>query len=463
MVAPGADEGRAPWVAAGLAALLGALTFLNPLVAAVALGVLMLALVVFRWPVVGVWLILGCVYLFNLGFRYNNPVKIVDEFTPIVVIPIVFLTMLLLMKHFGGHDRVAAAREGRITYEWFPRIFFWVFALISLSWSLDPKHGFQDVYLIAAFYMILWSVPRALDTPRKIDVLLHAYPFVAIPLGIMLLLSKEYFDFIVQEPIYGSLNLVFLLHTIGDGTKLRLGGYAPVNIAANVINGFLFVNLYIAYRSGKFVRAMLGVHSLFLLYCLLKTGSKAGIVSLALGGMFLLVAVPEFRARVLRITGIGVMLGSLVLVVAGQLIIKRFSGMFSGKDSFVYDRLIWWSEGMRNWLDTYGRGLGAGGFPILIDPVPAAHSFYLSAFFEYGVIGFGAFILFLGLLLLKVYRMMPSVKRPDMRFAVYCLGATLVSILSHGLLDFEYAFMPLWFAFAILLSIGRVSERQSAA
>jgi O-antigen ligase len=182
-----------------------------------------------------------------------------------------------------------------------------------------------------------------------------------------------------------------------------------------------------------------------------------------MGIVVLCLIIPELRERFIKLLGAGLLALSLVLAVAGKILIKRFEVMVSGQDNFVTDRLGWWSKGLDYLVDSFGVGTGAGGFPKLIDPVPAAHSFYFGTVFEYGIVGIMLFLLIIGLIVWKFVKAMPLIEGDEMRMAFYCLFAVLLVTLVHGLLDFEYAYFPFWMTVALLFSIIKVSMKEKAS
>jgi hypothetical protein len=427
------------------------------------------AVALFLRPVVAVYLVLLTAPLLNIGFKYDNPLRIVNEFMPFVVVPVAAMAAAYLLRRAANPRRAfnQASGKGSDRHAYlvnFAMLSFLGLSAASLFWTDDFVHGRQMFLITALFFAVMKLFPEVITRRGQIGNIVKVFPVVAIGLMALLILSEDYYDYVKEIMITDDLSLVFLFHTIGSGEgKIRLGGFAPVNIAANILTMTIFANIAIAYRYGWKTRAVLALHSLFLLFGIFKTGSKAGLVSLMVGLFSLPVIIPELRGRFIRIAGVILGLMGVILIAAGELILKRFEAMLTGEDTFITDRLGWWSKGFSFLYDSFGAGLGAGGFPRLIDPVPAAHSFYFSALFEYGPAGLALLFIIFATVISRAVKAAPSVEPAWLRFTLYCLLGELITLMLHGLLDFEFTYVIFWVLLGLILSIVGISEAERAA
>ena len=230
-----------------------------------------------------------------------------------------------------------------------------------------------------------------------------------------------------------------------------------------MINTFIFFNLVtiLTFTKRWWVKFLISIECLALFYCLLKTASKASIITLLIGFFLLPVIVPEFRNKLLRIILSAMILLAIFLTLAGKIIIKRFEVMATGQVDFLQDRIDWWKEGFARLGDTHGLGLGAGGFAVHIDPIPAAHSLYFSILFEYGYLGLIIFLLLWGILFFQLFSTIPKVPQFQYRLALYSIALSIILIFIHGAVELEYTYYFLWFLFAFMQSIINVGLQQT--
>lgn len=414
------------------------------------------AAIYFR-PMFGIYLVLLGMPFLNVGFRYNNPVRLVDEFIPIGVIPIVLTGLVYSIKRLTSPRaslRGPEAGPERTGLENQFLLLIVLFTVASLFWTIDFTHGIVMLFLLFSGFWIYKMLPQIISTERDVTGIFWFIVLLSPVLAALLLISHYHYDYMYKVNLFKDTSFVVMLHTIvASGGKIRLGGFAPVNVAANILTIVFFAIVYLVLRASWAARVGFAGYSAFLMYCLIKTGSKAGLATLVFGGMALLVMVPEFRKRLLTIIYAGTMVVGLFLVVAGQALLKRVELIASGKVSEI--RLEWWATGFRHLLDTYGIGLGAGGFPRVIDPIPAAHSFYLSILFDFGIPGTILFIFLFGSIISKVRRSAPAVSG-DMKLAYYCLMAEMVAMTIHATVDADYIYFPFWIILGIIMSILKI-------
>lgn len=122
------------------------------------------------------------------------------------------------------------------------------------------------------------------------------------------------------------------------------------------------------------------------------------------------------------------------------------------------DRLGWWKTGFEKLFDTYGIGVGVGGF-IKYLPVPSTHNFYLSIIFDLGVIGVLIFTLF-AIFFVKYGRVAARhCKDSELNFTIYCLFASLITIALHTLADGDYHQIFYWLQMGLLVTAAKVAYR----
>lgn len=429
------------------------------------IALLFFSTAVFVRPVLGLYFVLFSLPLMNVGFVYENPNRTNDEFISIAAVPIVvtFVVYLINRVLYKDHNSYTI-RHG--SYQYAQSFLFFLilgFSLISLLWSIDCIHGLNNIFVLMLGFILIILFSGNIVTKEHIYRILKALPFLGLFLSLLLFLSDTYYDFASSVKLSEHLDFIVMLHANAMEGKVRAGGFAPVDLASNILTIFIFTNIALAYIYGWRGKILLLLHSFVLIVCILKTASKAGAISLAFGLFLLPIIIPELRNKVIRLTTLGVFAIGLILLLFGKVILLRFGVMISGKTGFLTDRLYWWSQGFEHLYKTCGIGLGAGGFTRIIDPVPAAHSFYFSVLFDLGIFGFILFMALLTLIIRKVIVSLPQIAQDEMRFLLYCLSIALVTLFLHGFVDFDYSYLPFWALAGSMLGIIRIYKTKNEA
>ncbi|MDY6855771.1 MAG: O-antigen ligase family protein [Thermodesulfobacteriota bacterium] len=420
---------------------------------------------VFIRPIIGLYFILFFLPLMNVGFAYENPNRTNDEFISIAAVPIVVTFVAhLIDRVLYRKNKIYTIRHGSYRYAQF-LLFFLIlgFSLISLLWSIDCIHGLNNIFVLILGFILIILFTGDILTKDHIYYIIKALPFLGLFLSFLLLLSDFYYDFASTVKLSDHFDFVLILHANAVEGKVRPGGFAPVDLASNILTIFVFSNIALAYIYGWRGKIFLLLHSFLLIICILKTASKAGALSLAFGLFLLPIIIPELRNRVIRLTTLGIFAIGLVLIFFGKVILMRFGVMISGKAGFLTDRLYWWSQGFEHLYKTGGIGLGAGGFTRIIDPVPAAHSFYFSVLFDLGILGFVLFMTLLALIIRKIIVSLSQIPQDEMRFLLYCLSIALITLFLHGFVDFDYSYLPFWALVGSMLGIIRIYKTKKKA
>jgi O-antigen ligase len=420
---------------------------------------------VFVKPIIGLYSILFSLPLMNIGFVYENPNRTNDEFISIAAVPIVVTFVVYLTNRvlYSKH-KSNTIRHGSYHYAQF-LLFFLIlgFSIISLLWTIDSVHGINNIFVLILGFILIILFSGNILTKEHIHHILKVLPLLGLFLAFLLLLSDIYYDFTSTVKLSDYFDLVVMLHANAMEGKVRPGGFAPVDLASNILTIFVFTNIALAYISGWRGRILLLLHSFLLIICILKTASKAGALSLAFGLFLLPIIIPELRNKVIRLTTVCVFAIGFVLVFFGKVILMRFGVMISGEAGFLTDRVYWWSQGFEQLYKSSGIGLGAGGFTRIIDPVPAAHSFYFSVLFDLGIFGFVLFMTLLVVIIRKIIVSLPGIAQTEMRFLLYCLSIALVTLFLHGFVDFDYSYLPFWALVGFMMGIIRIYKTKKEA
>lgn len=423
-------------------------------------------------PLLGLFFTVVIFPFSNIGIMINSPYRIQNETVSFIFIPVIVTVIsYLLNKLYNSSQRITAVKLENINIIYFSLI-SWI--AISLIWTIDIVHGLHTLLAVVICISILYIFERILIKKEDVKKLLNIFPIVGVVLGLLVLLStRGNYKYMIIESISDIVTYHLMsdvLHEAPDvsifatifkspgTTKIRAGGFAPPILAGNILALFIFVDIALIYSASKLKRVLLITHILFLTVCLLLTASRGALVGLFTGLVVFSLIIPDLRKKIIRIYGIGCIIVAVIFVLAGDAMIKRFEVMISskGKMEFINQRLKWWSKGFSAFWDSYGLGIGAGGFPKLIDPIPVAHSFYLSIPIELGIIGLFLFSLILFLKLRMVIKSIPKINDINLKYISYSLIGALISIFVYVFIDMDYTYYPFWLFLGLTTSVVRI-------
>lgn len=365
-------------------------------------------------------------------------------------------TLLVLGVLFSGRFRLD--RTARLTLA-----FLFIGFLAGVPAMMDGEFRKDIVLSIVllwcfnlATYVALASV---INSPRDVLVLaiIHAVAMLLAAYGIaedaraseLELAGREFGDF--RNPANAAISMLFAC--ISLLTALRWIR------TRNLATAFLVI--------------VFGVTiPVFFLYTASLTGSRSGAALLLLG-----VIAYYVLGRRNRTVAMGLLAGTLAVAVVVAAIGVTFdistlaeSNILAArveKKGMDTDRLYLWLSGLDALVDTFGLGVGIGGYPELhkeyfaqyahlsdprwLDSDLTLHNDYVIALVEHGVLGLVIFLL-LCAHLLKVAR---SISDLQVRaIAISLLLGTAINGVTHAGLPY----FALWFYFALLVSWQRLER-----
>ncbi|MEK8079565.1 O-antigen ligase family protein [Pseudomonas sp. XK-1] len=361
-------------------------------------------------------------------------------------------------------------------------------ALILLFWQRLSLHTWRQVPGVLFLCLLAWVLASSLFNPGsnndadywlKIVLLIllyvfavaslvsHKRAFTGLLVAVVTLVAvfawlTIYYQFVVLDKPLG---YAVLRHA----RLYELGWRGLADLKNPIIAGLyygvfavLLTYLLVGFKVRAWQAALLVVGMAGLLVYVLFTASRGAWFSTAAGCLAALLLFPNIKSRTL----IG--LGCLVVAAAVYLFWpeiqhEREIGV-SGRD------LIWgnWADRLPEfWL--MGAGAGADlifNFPNSNRGFLHAHSLYLQLWYEYGIVGFGLFVLLLLSLLWKGWQCRAE---PLARLGLALLVLAMVAMVSDVYAIFHRPspfWVLFWFPVGILLGVsrhdGKASLKQSA-
>lgn len=435
-------------VATGLSVLLLPGTLVIFLLIATSFGVLLLRSELGLMYLLILTALIGRTLLgFDFDTRWSNAGTLFPFYAP-------FLFVLLFARVIKGFPRteISVNKSAYVSLT----LFFAVWGGLSLIWTENKLHGMLVQFELVLNVFIFLYCLYALRSVRILHNTMWFWVCFTIIVGIFGLV-RRYMTFGPYICDYEIIQDVFLRGAVGGTSEAVRRASAIFNP-----NSFaLFLNLSIAVTFGlwaiekiRFKRWMLLAIILFLVFGLLLTGSKAGVISLMALISYLFLLYKPFRKNILRNSLIAFVLFVMLLGATMQLtpkgenrladaLGKGTKEMMMGKTSFS-TRLIIWKAGWRSLVkETAGLGLGPGGYTHHCPPHPHAHSLYFSIIFDFGVLGL-FFMLLLGFTYLRNLAIPVFYQETRLQVLSFFLSSGLVVIAVHGIVDHMYSRTILW-------------------
>ncbi len=286
---------------------------------------------------------------------------------------------------------------------------FLIFAILSLTWSLNPAGGI--VYLAKLAIAIALAVAIVLDPrpPNRVTgelawgVAASIVLVIGFQLAVVMRTGFGLGDIVRPGDVLSTGGAA--LHQIGVLVNPTFAGGR--NLLAAWLSTALFVLLYmrwlptrLGHRSRNLIiLALAGATILSLIATLSRTNWIATSVGLA---AFILIS-----SGIGRFQGIGVLLMVVVLLVwldrvgASGLLVSRVTAVTQSQDVGVTGRLALWQEGLEGFTRQPLFGLGVGAASTIARQVTSGwievdnlHNVYVQFLTDLGLIGFALFLFF---------------------------------------------------------------------
>lgn len=405
-----------------------------------------LIVLIYNKPLFGAVLVTALAFLYNVGINVPSPYRTSGELISLGVI-IIIIIYLIVLPNLIQLTEYSNTHVKKIVFL-IALLFGW--AAISLLWTHDIYHGANVVATFLAVFLMYQIFLFQITDKTTLFRLLYACVFVGVGLGILLVVSIWYnsgktFDI--------SNNISLTLALISD--KDRPGGFAPHDLAASIMNRFAFIGLALMYKGGSLKRTLIGLAIAFFVVCSILTASKAGVLTLFAGASVFILANPLLRRWRLRLSLAFSAFMAFLLISSGNLLIRRMQIFFekTSDRGYLSDRMELWGKGYDKFLETYGIGVGAGGFSRYIDPVPGAHTFFGSILFELGVVGVIIFIMIIFSIIIYLREATKTCRDKEMIFVVHSFVASIISMSLQASIEGDFHQMHIWIIPAMLVAV----------
>lgn len=359
-------------------------------------------------------------------------------------------------------------------YKWtgveVPLVLLFILGLVSLLWTGEQGYGIYMIYLFFSGLLLFFLTNSYVNTPTRFKTAMGLYLFMALLSGFLC--------FYVIVSSGGSYNEV-IFHTkhhyavfwFNPEQMLRGQGFMhPLKTAYYLSMAIIFA-LGFSYTNTGLRRWVWAMFAFFLLSALTTTLSKGPLLSLLIGVFFITIEKSGFKKYLIPLW-----IFIMAMVIIAFIVPRVFFGdvskavnytsqtatSSSGETSSLGSRLIRWSKAVGAVYDTYGVGVGTGGFRAVVEPYQLLDSSYFHVFMDFGFVGLWLWLWFLlasGLRFYRTYKACPDgVWRDWMLIYVACY----ISLLFNGLTSETHFFLPLWFIVGLGHGLSNVVRKFGA-
>ncbi len=445
-----------PWVLAGIvvAQILAIGVFAFEPKAAVALVIAVIGVViVLERPLLGVGLLIaarllstGALVFFRIGRMGIGP------FEPVLLVCLAVLVVR------------AATRGLPLWREWpwrtaFLSLIGWI--ALSIFWSVEKRDGISEIIpllLVLANAMVILAFVRTWEDFRLMlwfwvgaSVLVGLLAIVTDTLGIQT--TDVTFKAaegggretgLGQQPNWFAMNLMFIIHTAF--------GLALV-------------------EKRTWIRIALVLSGFFIFVMMLKSGSRGGAYATLIGGILASLSHPLFRKWFLRFAVATVFIFAIGIafdVGDSAKALMRISSNVSLQQNY---RQLNWLTCLQMFRDTWGVGIGAGGYETLLPQYNnyVAQSLYTyphgiawEVIAHYGLVG----VLLFGWFLISVVRMAGSLvkmsKGTEAEVFAWTMPAAFLGYFAWSFVEFTLTEKPFWEFLSLYTALYLIVKRHVA-
>ena len=331
-----------------------------------------------------------------------------------------------------------------IWWPWLPPLLaFIAFQVVTLSWAVDRGDGIAEIISLLVVTVNAVLILSFVRTPAHFMLVVYAWILACVLIGVyssvtdVLGISESgpwkaaegggRETGLGQQPNWYAMNLMFIVHTTF--------GLALVQKRA-------------------LMRWLLVGAGLFIFLSMLRSGSRGAMYAIIIGGGLAAMALPMFRKWFMR------------FLVAVVVIFALATTLDWGSTSQAVNR-IWMSVGRtwstyraQNWqvcmevfLDTYGRGAGAGGYTSLLEKYnwfiynsdyDYPHGIFWGLLAHYGVIGLAIFSWLIGVVFNMGRQLVRWTRGSMLEVFAWTMPATMLGYFAWSFVEFEFKEKPFW-------------------
>jgi len=236
----------------------------------------------------------------------------------------------------------------------------------------------------------------------------------------------------------------------------RPGGFAPPQIAGNIMVFIFFIGCVLFVKAKPAIRGIIVALGFFFCSSILASGSKAASGSFLISILFFIVIYKPLRKKIIWIipAALFMFIGVLVFntLILGS---DRMTGGNDMNNLSLTLRLEFWNAGF-DMLRQQIMGAGIGGFAKIVDPWPGAHSFYFGILFDVGLIGCLILFMYFLFLIFQLYYLRDGEIDNSLFLYLQCMLAFWVAFFVHAMVDLAYSLPYIWLLLGVFSALIKI-------
>jgi O-antigen ligase len=317
-------------------------------------------------------------------------------------------------------------------------IFFIIWNLAAVLWSIDYDLSSMSAFRYLRLAGLSWLIYEFAGQEKEVIWLIRSYMF-----GCVLVMSQ-----ILN--IYFTKGYLAAPEMEGRITALNMNEN-DIALILLLGMGLVYFLLVVKEETAKIWKIIYSVFLPFAAVTMFMTGSRAGLISLLIGGAYLIVLQRKMTIgkRILLLMG----LASIFIISLNILPDSVFQRFITTDREFLQGtwtgRLKIYEAGIEAFLNNPLLGVGGGNFEKAVESsigIKSSHNAYLGVLVESGMVGFIAFISMFVYIIIIIS--CSSKRKTDIWMATMVM--LMVGIFSLG---WEYR-KPLWLFFGLIINFS---------
>jgi uncharacterized membrane protein YecN with MAPEG domain len=341
-----------------------------------------------------------------------------------------------------------------------PLLLFWGWQVLGLTWSHKPSGGFKEIVAVGVIVATTTVILVFVTDYKKFEMTVLAW-ILGTLLAAVLSMTTNFTDIASAGKTW---------EIAAQGGRETGLGQQPNWFSMNLMYGVaLSFALAVVQRRTRHRIALL-VIGLFILLAQLRSGSRGGTYALIIGTVVMALALPLVRKWVVRVGGLALGAGLLWAFIGddttSQALLRIATNVGNTWGSDIRERN--WLVCLKMARDTWGIGIGAGGYQELVaeydwkiyDSIHRyPHGIIWGVIGHYGIVG----VICMGALIRQVYRMNRELVSwtQGSRAVVFtwAFPAVMTGYFAWSFVEFNFDDKPFWEFLALYTALYLVAKR----
>ena len=425
------------------------LLLIEPFFAVATLGSLLIFVLALRYPVVAAIAVMAARLAANRSLSIKIGPMFLGIFEPLYMVAFIAICIRIVQTRQNLLHAFPAWRLMTALVVWIA---------ISLTWSANKPEGIVVLIRITYEVGLVWLLASMLRTPERFHAAIWTWLLVGATVGMAGVVAGTSG---ATEEILGEV----AFQSMSAGGRMGGLGQHPNWFGMSMAFG-ICPAIALAYVEPSRLRKLLlvGIAGIPLMAAV-STGSRGAVWGAGVGSLFLALNSQRLRRFLYRWWFvIAIVFVGALLFGAGPLTSAFFRVLTRGIDTFWQGntRFSNWDACVRMFTDTFGVGIGAGGYlewlpryneRLLLSDSAYPHGIGWEVIAHWGAIGLGL-LMAIGITVGRVYvRTLRKVRGTVLEMWLIGMAAGVVGYWAHSLVEFHLIDKPFWAFFGVCMAL----------